>query len=201
MKGIDIQASAHDHGGDLVKEGFQFVCRYYFSSSASKVVLTHDEALHLSSLGLILVAVFENGFPTTPGYFSKAKAVNDAAVALQCARNAHQPTGKPIYFAVDADIPSSRVTAYFRALNQALSGSGYKVGVYGPGAVCKALKSFGLVTHTWRSGSTGWSGYADWTPHANIVQTKLDQPWHGLTGGVDFDTSQTDEFGGWRVSV
>lgn len=194
MNGLDAQDSLASFGQALRADGYRFVGRYFFQSSSVKKLLTLQEAQHLSGLGIILVAIYENGFPTTPGYFTVSRAALDARRAIICAQQCTMPKGKPVYFAADADLAHSDVRDYFQELHIKMSAAGYKVGVYGSGHVCSGLVSDGFVSHTWLAQSTGWAGYTTWVSHCNIRQLP-ETTWHGLD--VDTDISVTDEFGGW----
>ena len=52
----------------------------------------------------------------------------------------------------------------------------YKIGVYGSGAVCAALKAAGLIDYAWLSESTGWTGSKAYLiarpPELVLVQTE-----------------------------
>lgn len=194
MKGLDSFNDLTNYVPQLKAEGFGFVCRYYFRSSAFKKVLTASEAKMIQDAGIGLVVVYENGTPTEASYFSASKGSTDASNALSCAQNAIQPKGTVIYFAVDGDVPPSSVLSYFRALTPVVRNAGFKVGVYGSGVVCSKLMELDLVDMTWLSQSSGWAGHKDWAPHADLVQGPV-ATWHGLD--VDWDTAIGDP-GVWR---
>lgn len=184
---------------EIKAEGISAVGLYYFASSAFKRLLTRDLARQISAAGLYLFSVWENGFPTTGGYFTQSRGAYDGARAAACALSAGQPSGTPIYFAVDYDASVSDlagITAYFTALKPLLKADGYLAGVYGSGLVCRHLDDAGLVEKTWLSQSRGFSGYEGWLAHADIVQGPSQQ----LLGmDVDTDTT-TGSAGGWQVS-
>jgi hypothetical protein len=178
-----------------VKAGVKFAMRYYFANSQFKKLLTENEAHHLGSLGIIVGSVFENGAPTTDGYFLiDGIGKSNAEVALGCAARAGQPKGSAIYFAADGDVLPASVHRYFTEVHNALTAAGYLVGVYGSGNVCKAVLGWGLCHYTWLAQSKRWMGYEAWLPHANIVQHEKST----LVGlDIDWDVSLTDSFGGW----
>ena len=77
-----------------------------------------------------------------------------------------QPRGSAIYFGVDGgwgkpdEIAS--IKAYFAAVRERLNGSGYRLGVYGSGLVCKELIHDGLAELCWLANATSWPGYNDY---------------------------------------
>jgi hypothetical protein len=92
------------------------------------------------------------------------------------------------------------VDHYFRGVYDGLQtaahqGPGYRVGVYGSGAVCDYLKRMHLAQYTWLSNSTAWSGYdsfADW----DIRQS-------GRSPILSFDQDSNEargEYGSFRVA-
>src|SRR5206468_6109376 len=103
------------------------------------------EARAVSANGMKLVTVWES-HSHKPEYFSYASGYSDALSAYRQAKNIGQPANSAIYFAVDynAQEPDVRgpVDQYFRGVhNGFLAAAGgrqpeYRVGVYGPGAVC-----------------------------------------------------------------
>jgi len=163
-KGLDVGEDCTDQIGCLTEGGFEFVGRYYNTNNPSKN-LTLAEAQALAAAGLTVVAIWENGFPTTAGYFSDAKGVSDATAALKMASQViGQPEGSGIYFAVDYDATaadvSGRITQYFQGVKSVLNAAEqqYEIGVYGSGATCQSLLDAGLVTLAWLSQSTGFRG-------------------------------------------
>lgn len=165
IKGFDANKDLSIYSICLLENGYKFVCRYYNTNNPSKN-LTVAEANFLSSIGISIVAVWENGNPTASTYFSYAKGMVDGAAAYEYAINTiGQPGSTPIYFAVDYDATEVEVdgviTAYFKGLTDSFKQISnnhpkYSIGAYGSGLVCKNLKKDGLVTHTWLAQSTGW---------------------------------------------
>ena len=66
-----------------------------------------------------------------------------------------------MFFACDNDFSAGQieqlVLPYFESIADKFDSSDYLVGVYGSGAVCKAVCGEGLATYAWLSGSTGWT--------------------------------------------
>ena len=181
------------------QEGYTWVAGYYFQDSRYKQLLTKAAAQVISQAGLYLVSLWENGDPTDAQYFTAAQGREDAARAFLFAQAANQPAGTPIYATVDGDITDlDAVTAYFTAFRHFLQSCQcqYLTGVYGSGLVCRAIIHAGLAHYSWVSGSRGWSGYADWLPHADIVQTAENQSAHGIS----FDANVSNgSAGGWKL--
>ena len=97
------------------------------------------------------------------------------------------PKGTCVYFACDTDFTAQQIAAqvapYFQQIRETFADGFYRVGVYGSGAVCSALKAAKLVDLPWLAQSKGWSGYQTWLAEADIVQgaeTRI--------AGLDVDT-------------
>lgn len=75
----------------------------------------------------------------------------DAYEAKYAAQSLGFPSSVTIYFAVDYDALMADITSniipYFRGISEVI-GTSYKVGAYAPRAVCKKLKSYGLITRS-----------------------------------------------------
>ncbi len=196
MKGIDADVSLMDWGGALVADGFTWVARYINPGKSQP--LTVAEAAHLSAQGLYIVSAWEQGSPTTDGYFSADSGMATGAAAVLVATALGQPKGTPIYFAVDydaeiADLPDIR--AYIQNIQARVKLAGFVCGVYGSGLVCEYLYQSGFVSKTWLAQSTGFTGYTAWRDKADIVQG-IEMNWNGLD--VDLNESAGDA-GGWQV--
>ena len=67
-----------------------------------------------------------------------------------------------IYFAVDTDASSQQISQfvlpYFTAIKSTFEEVKYRIGVYGSGAVCKAVIASGNADLAWLSQSMGWTG-------------------------------------------
>ncbi len=208
-KGFDAASDCTKYASCLVADGYQFVCRYYNINDHSKN-LSLAEAHVLSSAGLSIVAVWENGFPTNVGYFSFAVGVHDGTAAYNYAmQQIGQPAGTPIYFAVDYD-PSQAdmagaVLDYFRGIQAgfiAISKNNpqYAIGVYGSGLACSSLLKNNAVTFTWLAQPMEWRGSAEFKDY-NILQKEQITLCKALSGGVtgDPDTSPNDQEGSFTV--
>lgn len=198
--GFDTSTSTTTQVGCLQGK-FEFACRY-LSRKASKN-LSAAEAAGLSAAGISIVSIWEDGRPTTPGYFSRSKGKLDGKDAHALARAVGQPDGRPIYFAVDYDADPADVDApikeYFEGVVEAFeaaaasSGTSYSVGVYGSGLVCRVIKELAsLATFSWLAQSTGWREYGTYTDW----QIKQLAPAKVCELEVDGDISAGD-YGGW----
>lgn len=105
---------------------------------------------------------------------SAADGARDGKFCRVKAASLGAPKGACVYFACDTDFTAAQikllVIPYFKEIRAAFGDQFYRVGVYGSGAVCSALKSAGLVDLTWLAQSRGWAGYKDWLSKADLVQ-------------------------------
>jgi hypothetical protein len=180
------------------------VIRYYNTNNPSKN-LTQSEAQALSDAGITLGAIWENGFPTSVGYFTYTKGVADAKAAYQYAINTiSQPGGSAIYFAVDYDASTSDISGaiaeYFNGIAAGFLQENpypiYEIGVYGSGNTCQYLSENGKVSYTWLAQSTGWGGYDTFTGWS------IKQGPEETLCGLDIDTDETtDDFGGFSLNL
>jgi hypothetical protein len=199
-QGIDLPTDASDVLNELRDSRLDFVARYYRDPTSRWPTLSASEAQRLSSLGLKIVAVWE---PHSSGstYFSYSSGYYDAIAAYGQAKAIGQPAGSAIYFAVDFNARAlAPIAQYFRGIAAGLAAASggraeYKVGVYGSGAVCDAVKEAGLAQYSWLSNSIAWAGslaYNDW----NIRQGDRSA---SLSFNHDSDEAR-DEYGGFRIA-
>jgi len=199
--GVDASQDCSTIAQLLSADGRSFVCRYYANSGKKR--LTTAELQKLNQSGLKVVVVWEDGFPTKPGYFSFTKGVDDGTSAYQDALQVGQPINTPIYFAVDYDASDSELAGvlndYFVGLSTGIQTASqgkndHPIGVYGSGATCAFMLRRGLATYSWLAMSTGWNGsdFSDW----NIRQSK-GSTYAGIQ--VDYDEASNDHFGGFSV--
>lgn len=147
------------------RAGFRFACRYYGSGGK---LLALAEARTICNAGLRIVSVFER----TAGRALAGEAAGnaDGGIAVVQAAGIGQPRDTVIFFAVDFDMAPGQipaVIAYFRGVKAALAGR-YRVGVYGNGAVCKAVRDAGLAERSWvwagskTHGTAAYTASGDW---------------------------------------
>jgi hypothetical protein len=212
--GIDVAGNVTPHLPELQAAGVQVVFRYYATHThIPGKILTLGEAQAISRAGMKLGAVWENGEPTTPDYFTADQGRTDAQLAIAFGARIGQPPNTPIYFAVDCDLSYAHVSSwlfnYFvgiRSIFLAQSTPGYQVGVYGSGLVCEKMTDWVLASYSWLAGANEWAGYDDFALRATIIQKPLpatfprdlvDFPY----SDSDWDTTSTEDYGGFQVPV
>jgi Domain of unknown function (DUF1906)/D-alanyl-D-alanine carboxypeptidase len=202
MAVIDTNCNCTDKLDVLRSKGVTAVGRYY------RVVhpewrVTKIEAQKLSTAGIKLFTVYEDTGHSLS--LTAAQGKSDGQNALGQATEVGQPTGTPIYFAleglpngyVESDLPAIR--KYFNGVQQAL-GSKYEIGVYSNGIVCESLLDEGICGYTWLSASKAFAGTRDFyrSRRWNVAQmTPLDQNWSGLS--VDVNEVNAD-FGAFSIT-
>lgn len=170
IKGVDLASDASNVVGELSTSGLTFVARYYRDPTSHYPPLTAAEARRLSALGLKIVTVYEF-HSGNPWYFSYGSGYWDGYNAWREAAAAGQPAGSAIYFGVDFNARGTelyQVEQYFRGVNAAFAnisrgGPGYRIGVYGSGAVCDAITRSRLARYSWLSNAHAWAGYNSYT--------------------------------------
>ena len=165
-QGVDYMATQQaDKVRALRENGIEFVARYYDNSGgASAKCLDAAEVAVLHAAGLQIFTVFEtcagvcagscSGSPCGADYFTRAQGLADAMAALVAARRAGQPSGSPIYFAIDYDASDDdlvAITEYFDGVGDTLNRT-YPIGVYGSYRVCAyAQEHWPAVAHQWQT--------------------------------------------------
>ncbi len=196
-RGLDANQNLAPHAKCIKDLDYLFCARYIKRSPSA---LTHAEAVALSTAGLYIVSVVEIGSPTSAGYFSHTRGVEDGDFAFSYARDhLKQPTGSALYFTVDynaalADLKGP-VTEYFKGILSVLPVTpSYHVGVYGSGLCCSTILKGTAVTHSWLSMSKGWRGsrsFTGWNINQLVGETVCEV-------SVDTDVSNGSA-GGWRL--
>lgn len=197
-KGFDANVNVAPHLDCLRQHGYTFACRYL---KAAGQPLTRPEAEAISAAGLYIVTVVEKGFPTTAGYFSRAKGEEDGRWAAHLAASIGQPRTAPLYYAVDYDPGPGDVegpiNAYFDGVlagMEAAVGEPFPLGVYGSGLTCGWLVRHTHVQYSWLAMSRGWHQsrtYTGW----NIRQTV-----QTAVCGIQIDENETSgNGGGWKL--
>jgi glycoside hydrolase-like protein len=205
VRGLDTNVDCTERAPCLKEAGFDFVGRYYkFVTGAQP--LTRAEALALSRAGLFIVAVYENGSPTRPRYFSHARGLHDGKRAYDYARDEiNQPEGAAIYFAVDYDASPAdlegAISEYFGGITEAFDAASggqpaYPVGVYGSGCTCAWLLRHTSVTYAWLAMARGWCGSRTFTGWS-LRQSRSSHTVCGIS--VDLDESN-GHGGGFKIT-
>lgn len=172
------------------------VLRYLTTSIGSSKLVTPAEAHALGAASIRLGLVFEvyggadgvNDIDATDGLL-------DAEFCLKYVPTLGAPTDGSvcIYFACDTDFTASHIQSmvlpYFEALSSKLAGSGYMVGVYGSGFVCRSVCAAGYAVRSWLSGSMGWTGSKEYLAampkELALVQQTMDIKIANLDADVD----------------
>jgi hypothetical protein len=212
---VDVSHVCGSSAPALAAAGVQTVIRYYSRDTARKSKrLSHEEAAQHGLAGLRIGVVHEGRFGNQFGNFDYPTGLADAAYAHDYARDEiGQPAGSTIYFAVDFDATKSqikdRILPYFRGIADAFAAAGtppYEVGVYGSGAVCRAVLDAGLAHRAWLAQSTGWMGYDGFS---SGLDWALKQAMGKTVAGVDCDPNTASKtismgdfvYGGGAVSA
>jgi hypothetical protein len=175
---IDTNRRAGDRAQRLRRAGVTGVMRYYCrATKQAEKRLTRAEAENLVAAGLSVGVVYQ-GAGDGAASFSQEAGRRDGDYAQDYATSTiGQPEGSAIYFAVDYDAGAAdvrdRIIPHFRGLRAASRAAGdrYRIGVYGSGAVCRAVLDDGLADLAWVSLSRGHRGTAAflesgrWTLH------------------------------------
>ena len=146
----------------------RFIGRYYCKNDIPKL-LKPNQAAKIHAAGFKIISVYQDE-NSAPEHFSYSIGTGDAGYAYDRAKEAEQPRGTTIYFAVDFDPTSTQIAdniiPYFRAIQNKFQSSYnnyYKIGVYGSGAVCKKIKQeLQIATHSWLAKSTGYAGTSEY---------------------------------------
>jgi hypothetical protein len=147
-------------------------------------VVKPDEARAIAAAGLRLFLVFEIGGRPN----GSAQGHLDGRWSAKYMRTIGAPAGAAIYYAVDYDAQADNmpgILAAFATFHAAVVDAGYRVGVYGSGAVCTAVTAAGFATLSWLSGSVDWSGSQS---YAASRQWALLQYTPQTLCGIDCDT-------------
>lgn len=147
----------------LKAAGYTDVGRYLTNAKTGTFdkKLTKDEVTIIKEAGLKVFPIFQT-YGGEASYFNKSQGKKDAEEALKAAQDFGFPPYSTIYFAIDydalmADI-NSNIIPYFRGINEVI-GWNYKIGVYGPRAVCNRLYDNGLVKYSFVGDmSSGFTG-------------------------------------------
>ena len=212
-KGLDTNLNITKFASSIRAQGYNFVCRYYNVNNPAKN-LTLGEAHVLSSAGLEIVVVWENGLPTSSGYFNYARGVHDGTCAYHYAyQEITQPASTPIYFSVDYDASPADIQAYilpyfegvkagFNTISQ--NKPAYPIGVYGSGLVCTSVLESDIASFSWLAQSMGYLGSREFeaSGKANIIQLPCIE-FKSAAGNfsIDNDESPNDNEGAFTVNA
>lgn len=132
--------------------GYTDIGRYLVNASGKNVLdkkMTIEELKYISEAGLKVFPIYQTR-GNNVGYFTDSlQGLRDAAEAETAALNLLFPKGTTIYFAVDYDVKTADIEKYIVPyfINVKLGMSNYyRVGVYGPRAICNILADQGLTS-------------------------------------------------------
>jgi ribosomal protein L23 len=120
MKGISTNHRTTNNVACLRQAGQDFAACYYSTTTQQpEKRLTLSEAQAISTPGVTIVAVYEDG-PTSIVYFSTSRGHQDRVNAYHTAGQILQPSGSAVYFAVNYDATPSdiaqAISDYFRGV-------------------------------------------------------------------------------------
>ena len=119
--GIDSAMDTSDVVEELRGSRIDFVARYYRDPTSSLPALSSQEARKLASLGLKIVAVWEQNSPD-PENLSYSSGYSDAFSAYNQAKAIGQPAGSAIFFAIDFNAHELEpAKEYFRGIAAGLT--------------------------------------------------------------------------------
>lgn len=204
---IDTNQDVTNHIASLLADDVSDVIRYLSPIfPAGEKCVKEPEAQALSKAGIRLGLVCEGwGDFQTHGMdfpqISGAAGARDGKFCSGYAPRVGAPLNTCIYFAVDTDASAAQihqfVLPYFAAIRLTFRNSGYRVGVYGSGAVCAAVIASGDADLAWLSQSMGWTNSREYLaskPPALVLHQGADQK----LAGVDCDTNVAlGDFGGF----
>ena len=201
-KGIDTATVLTDSAlNTFVDNDISFVCRYLRRTTTNSLSTNERDLIH--NHGLDIVCFFQYA-SNTAGYFTEANAELDANAALTDAAVLNMPTNAAIYFAVDFDASAAEINnyiiPYFNKIADvfAINNSTYRIGVYGSGSVCKAIKDTnGIADLTFLCGSTGYRGTSSYNGLTRF-DVRQNAPSTTLGGiNIDYDETWKTDFGQW----
>lgn len=169
------------------------------------------------SYGFNILVVFQHFNECVETWLDERRAAYDAARALELARSLSQPKGSAIYFGVDGadekfkdrgeeDHGMRHIARYFEVVGNHLKSSGYKLGVYGSGYVCRSIKDERrLASYCWISQSRGHSEFSTYAMKGDwAVKQCLSNNAFNYLGGARHDVDPDvvnptlEDYGQWR---
>jgi len=195
----------------LKNNGKTFVGRYFAVTNTWKS-LTKIEAQNISSVGLYIVSIWEDGPADKPSYFTYDQGKKDGNNAFHYAADIQQTANTPVYFAVDFDATSSHKQAildYFVGVRDGYlqylyerrkygeEEIYYKIGVYGSYDVLTWCKEQGIATYFFQAYAPAWSNGRNKDPWPGYHLRQLGSNQDLCNIKVDPDES-SGAAGGWK---
>lgn len=147
----------------MKEAGYVDVGRYLTNTPGGTLdkKLTQEELEIIKSVGLNIFPIYQT-YGGQASYFTRSQGRKDAREAIKAARALGFPPQATIYFAVDYDALmvdiNANILPYFRGIKEEM-GWYFKIGVYGPRAVCNRLLANGLVRYSFVADmSNGFTG-------------------------------------------
>lgn len=166
LKGVDTAAITINHAHNLYNNYGVRALGFYLRSDRAPLAMV--QGLH--SVGIKLWSIWEEGDPITPSYFTASKGKEDGLNASWYAEKIFQPAGTALFACFDYDSKVDEVLAYAEAFHASVRQNGYLMGAYGNGVTLQYLLDHGFAHYTMLSQSTGFTGYEEFKPKADIVQ-------------------------------
>jgi hypothetical protein len=181
--------------------GLEAIIRYYDheDETIKGKTLRKDERDLIIRNNFAIGVVFQHHNDTLSS-FTPTRGRQDAQRSLILATENSQPKASAIYFGVDGDWKKTaelaKITDYFKEVNAELATSGYRVGVYGSGLVCRMLTEAGLAELCWLANAKSWPEYDKYYQSRKwrLVQT-LPQDCGGRNVDFDFTNGIDTDFG------
>src|SRR5262249_9557808 len=174
---VDISYPVNDKFLKNVKSiGISTIIRYYdwVQETLKGKTLTRAELALIKRNALNVAVVFQHHNDSTTTFETKGRGRTDAKRSLYLARSLNQPPGSAIYFGVDGvdghfqvgggatdKFGLNLITRYFEEIKNEFSTnkSGYSIGVYGSGLVCKQILNRGLAKYCWLANAKSLTEY------------------------------------------
>jgi Rv2525c-like, glycoside hydrolase-like domain len=202
---VDLSSRVNQEFLDKMKDvGVHTIIRYYDYEDETipgKTLRRKERDLIIAN-GFRIAVVFQHNNDKFAS-FTPTRGQQDAERSLVLAAENSQPKGSGIYFGVDGgwETPDelANIKSYFTAVQAALDGKGYRIGVYGSGLVCEKLLQDGLAKLCWLANAKSWPGYNAYYNTMNwslvqLVPADLDcggqEVDFNLTNGKDVDHGQ-----------
>ncbi|MBQ1092280.1 glycoside hydrolase domain-containing protein [Streptomyces sp. B93] len=156
----------------LKDAGYKYVGRYLYNPSTTSLPEKEIQPGELETIrqyGLRCFPIYQT-WARSVDYYSPQQGVLDCANATYKAEEHGFKSGSRIYFAVDYDAVDDEVTShilpYFQSVKSHMdrTGSGYRIGIYGPRNVCSRVSAAGYADASFVSDmSSGFSGNLGYT--------------------------------------
>lgn len=152
-----------DTATKLKAAGYNDVGRYLTNTKSGTLdkKMTKEELKIIEEAGLNVFPIYQT-YGGEASYFTWKQGRNDGGEAKKAAQSFGFPSTVTIYFAIDYDALmediKTNIIPYFKGIREVV-GRSFKIGVYGPRAVCNKLLANGLAKYSFVSDmSSGFTG-------------------------------------------